>query len=119
MRKKALPLIVLCAAVFFLVQCSGVQVPPDKQRYVGVWETRHGSPTYMHLTISAGGNVKYKRVEPGRSSSITSPISSWNGNNFKVGISIASTEFVVQRTPYRGRDGRWHMMVDGVDLIRR
>ena len=117
-RKKQIVLIMLCAVAIFSLNCTGLQVPPEKNHYVGVWQSVHGSPSIMQLTITSNGQVKYRRIDPGRIVSINSNIKEWNGNNFKVGLLFATTEFVVQRTPYRSR-GRWHMVVDGVNLVRR
>lgn len=116
--KKPFLFLILSAAMIFMIQCAGVQIPKNKQSYVGVWETPRNSPTYMFLSISSNGQVKYERVDAGRSSSITAPITEWNGNNFKAGVLKLSTEFIVNKTPYKS-GGNWYMTVDGVNLKRK
>ncbi|MGL4369666.1 MAG: hypothetical protein ACRCUT_08340 [Spirochaetota bacterium] len=86
--------------------------------YVGVWETKPRSPTYMYLAITSNGQVNYSRKDPNTSVSFNGPIKEWKGKNFIVAVLVAKTEFTVQKTPYRGGDGRTHMMVDGVDLVK-
>ncbi len=116
--KKVFPVVVTLAAMLLVTQCMGIQVPKEKQNYIGVWETPRKASTYMYLKISANGQVEYKREEPGISKSITGPLTEFNGDNFKVAIAIATTEFVVSKKPYKAKDGRWHMVVDGIDLTK-
>lgn len=115
--KKILSFVMLLTALIFVVQCASVQLPKDKQNYVGVWESERKSPTYMYLSISSNGQVSYKRVDSGKSNSLTAPIVEWKGRNFKVGVLSVTTEFVVRKAPYKS-GGKWRMVVDGVELTR-
>lgn len=72
----------------------------------------------MELLISQDGNVAYRRVEGGRTTTINAPLQEFDGNNFKVGVGPMSTTFVVSVPPHQvGQD--WKMTVDGVELTRK
>jgi hypothetical protein len=90
----------------------GQPVPADKSAYVGEWQ--HPA---MYLLLTADGSVRYKRLAGGGSTSIEGPLKGFHGNDFDVGIGPMSTTFVVSKPPH-AEGGRWHMMVDGVDLVR-
>lgn len=90
----------------------GKPVPPDKAAYVGEWKR----PT-MYLLITQDGAVRYKRLKGGGSTSITGPLQGFGGDNFEVGLGPIRSTFVVTRPP-REANGRWTMVVDGVELTR-
>lgn len=95
----------------FLSACGG---PPPMTRtaYVGEWVGQD-----MRLAIDAKGNVDYQRKKSNGHSSISAPISKWEGDDFVVGVSVLSTRFVVSRPPSE-KEGVWTMVVDGVELKR-
>lgn len=97
----------------FLVAC-GQPVPVDKTSYVGEWRAKD-----RILIIKPDGRVEYERKSTdGKGNvSIKAPIQEFDGNNFKVGIGIFTTTFVVSRPPFH--DGAvWKMVVDGVELTK-
>ena len=101
----------LLAALLALAGCSK-PVPPEKAAYVGEWQ----SPS-MTLVITQEGRVAYKRVKCSASSSVDGPIQKFEGDHFHVGIPYLTTRFDVSRPPFQ-QDGRWKMVVDGVELTK-
>jgi hypothetical protein len=95
-----------------LLSACGKPVPSEKAIYVGEW--RH--PT-MYLLITQDGSVKYKRLKGGVTTSIQAPLKGFSGDDFEVGIGPIKTVFVVSKPPYP-MDGKWVMVVDGVELTR-
>jgi hypothetical protein len=103
---------VLFAIVLALLAGCGKPVPPDKAAYVGEWQ----QPT-MYLLITADGSVSYKRLQGGVTTSISAPLKKFEGDNFEAGVGPMSTAFVVSKPPHQV-DGKWKMVVDGVELTR-
>ncbi len=101
----------LLALVLVLCGC-GKPVPPEKSSYVGEWQ----HPT-MYLLLTQDGSVRYKRIQGGATTSVDGPLKGFHGNNFEVGIGPMSTTFVVTKPPHED-DGKWKMIVDGVELVR-
>jgi hypothetical protein len=103
-----------CAALALLLLAAacGKPLPPEKAAYVGDW----GSRT-MSLRIAQEGTVAYKRVSGNVTTSVNGPIQRFEGDNFVVGIPGLTTTFVVSRAPLQ-QEGRWTMVVDGVELTR-
>ena len=101
----------LLAALLALAGCSK-PVPPEKAAYVGEWQ----SPS-MALVITQEGNVAYKRVKGSTTTSVNGPLRKFEGNNFVVGIPYLTTSFEVSKPPFQ-QDGRWKMVVDGVELTK-
>ncbi|HEY8586754.1 MAG TPA: hypothetical protein VIL60_08530 [Rhodanobacter sp.] len=99
----------LCGCL--LVGCAK-PLPPDKVTYAGLWR----APS-MSLLITEGGNVNYTRKQGGVSKSINGPLSSFEGDDFVVGLGPVKTTFVVSTPPYQDQ-GSWKMVVDGVELTR-
>ncbi|MEO5672761.1 MAG: hypothetical protein ABIR26_18895 [Ramlibacter sp.] len=104
-------LLALFALVIALGGC-GKPVPADKSAYIGEWQQEA-----MYLLITADGSVNYKRLRGGSTTTIEGPLRAFDGNNFDVGIGPMSTTFVVSKPPYQA-DGKWKMVVDGVELTR-
>ncbi|ROZ62428.1 hypothetical protein [Ramlibacter sp. WS9] len=103
----------LFAAVLALLAAGcGKPVPPDKAAYVGEWQ----QPA-MYLLITADGSVSYKRLKGGATTSVDAPLKKFDGDNFEAGVGPMSTVFVVSKPPYQV-DGKWKMVVDGVELTR-
>jgi len=101
----------LFAIVLVLCSCSK-PVPPEKASYVGEWK----HPT-MYLLLTQEGSVRYKRMQGGVNTSIEGPLKGFQGNNFEVGVGPMSTTFVVTVPPHED-EGKWKMVVDGVELVR-
>lgn len=107
-------LLALGAALLLHVSCSASEklLPPDKANYAGQWKAPD-----MDLLITPAGNVQYKRVRNGATTTVNGPIQAFKGSDFSVGFLFLSTTFVVSRAPYQ-EDGKWKMVVDGVELIK-
>lgn len=71
----------------------------------------------MYLLITQDGSVRYKRIQGGATTSVDGPLKGFKGNDFEVGIGPLSTTFVVTKPPHED-DGKWKMVVDGVELVR-
>lgn len=99
------------ALMLALAGC-GNPVPPEKADYVGEWQ----QPT-MYLLITPDGSVSYKRLKGGATTSIDGPLKGFSGDDFEVGVGPLSTMFDVSRPPHRV-EGKWKMIVDGVELTR-
>ena len=109
MNVRAIPLILLLT--LFLSGC-GTPVPADKADYVGVWRSQE-----MVLSITQDGSIDYKRQRGSAETSINGPLQEFQGDDFSVGVWFISTTFVVSKPPYQ-EDGRWKMVVDGVELTK-
>ncbi|MDX2219880.1 MAG: hypothetical protein SF172_12730 [Burkholderiales bacterium] len=103
---------VLIVFLMVLLAACSEPVPMTRTAYVGDW----AGPD-MRLSIRTDGHVDYERKKPNGSSSISAPISKWDGHDFLVGVGIFSTRFVVSQPPIE-REGVWTMVVDGVPLRR-
>jgi hypothetical protein len=95
-----------------LLAACGSPPPMTRTAYVGEWVGKD-----MRLAIDAKGNVDYQRKKANGQSSITAPISKWDGDDFVVGVAFMTTRFVVSRPPTE-KEGVWTMVVDGVELRR-
>ncbi len=100
-------------AAGLVLGCSGSGVPPDKQDFVGAWEAPN-----MRLYIEPDGDVSYARRDGSARTEVNAPIQGFSASGFEVGVWIFTTEFAVSVPPHQAEDGRWHMTVDGVDLVR-
>jgi len=105
-------LVLLLLLVVLMLAACGIEVPPEKQTYVGEWRGLG-----MRLTITTDGSVDYQRKKGGGSTSINAPLQGFEGDNFIVGVGVFDTTFVVNRPPWQERD-QWKMVVDGVELTR-
>ena len=109
---RALSVLLLVACMALLAGC-GEPIPHDKSAYAGEWRGRE-----MRLLITPDGRCEYaRRHQGGASTKISAPIQRFEGDNFVVGVGPFSTTFVVARPPHLA-DGRWKMVVDGVELTR-
>lgn len=103
--------ILLLGLALALTGC-GKPVPADKASYVGEWHNK-----IMYLLITQDGSVVYKRLKGGTTVSVNGPLKGFNGDSFDVGVGPISTTFKVGKPPYQ-ENGQWHMVVDGVPLIK-
>ncbi len=111
MRQRAF-LLAATGALLALLGACGVPVPRDKAAWVGEWQT-----PAMYLLITQDGSVRYKRLESGVSTEVEGPLKGFTGDDFEVGVGPMSTTFIVTRPPHQAA-GKWHMTVDGVDLVK-
>ncbi|KAF1025748.1 hypothetical protein [Acinetobacter sp.] len=93
-----------------LLTACGKPLPVDKQNYSGTWQSEDGR---VNLMITSEGRVEYSNKQPNSSSSVSAPISKFEGNNFSAGIGPLSTEFKVSQAPQQTAEGSWTMTVDG------
>jgi hypothetical protein len=89
-----------------------VPVPANKAAYVGEWLGEK-----MRLKIHQDGKVEYKRDQPGKNVSLSIELQCFDGDNFDAGWSVFHSTFVVSKPPHRVQ-GKWKMMVDGVELTK-
>ena len=107
---RLMPSLVL---VFLLSSCgTPVQMPADKQEYVGAWTSAS-----MCLTISEHATVSYERVGKKGKTVIRAPIKAFEGDDIVVGFLFIKNTFDVEEPPYHD-GGTWRMRVDGVELVR-
>jgi hypothetical protein len=105
------PTVFLAIALVMLTACAQA-VPADKAVYVGTW-----SGPGFSLLITQDGTVRYRRLRDGASTTVSGPLQSFEGSDFRVGVGPFATTFVVSEPPRRV-DGQWRMTVDGVELRR-
>ena len=103
---------VLLASCLVLLAACAEPLPKDKLEYAGEWR---GEST--RLVISPEGHCDYERRRGGSNVSINAPIQRFEGDNFVVGVGPLTTTFVVSKAPHLA-EGRWRMVVDGVELTR-
>jgi hypothetical protein len=108
MKKGWLAIVFLC----LLLSACGIEVPADKQQYVGEWKG-----VGMTMVITSDGGFSYERIKGSGKTSINAPIQGFQGDNFTVGIGLFDTTFTVT-VPPNNESGKWKMVVDGVELTR-
>ncbi len=94
------------------IACSSKPLPDDKLAYAGHW-TGKG----VDLTLTEGGRCSYHRVSDDGSVDVDAPVQRFDGDDFVVGLAFFNTTFDVTAPPHQ-QDGRWHMTVDGHELVR-
>ena len=109
MRPLAAALIAPCLVL--LAACAE-PLPSHRLEYAGEWR---GDTTL--LVISPSGHCEYERRRNGNSVKINAPIQRFEGDNFVVGVGPFTTTFAVSKPPHLA-NGRWRMVVDGVELTR-
>ena len=113
MLKKLISVLFLCTTVL-LVACSK-PIAADKQNYIGQWQSADGR---INMEITAEGRLEYSNQQPGKSSSISAPISEFKGDSFSAGLGPLSSDFIVSQAPKQIADGTWSMTVDNHELNR-
>ena len=103
---------VLLASCLALLAACAEPLAKDKLEYAGEWR---GGTT--RLVISPAGHCEYERRNNGHSVNLNAPIQRFEGDNFVVGVGLFTTTFVVSKPPHMA-NGRWRMVVDGVELTR-
>lgn len=88
-------------------------LPPDKADYAGQWEGE-----LVKLSITPDGMAVYERQGKGNmKTTVSGPISKFEGDNFTVGFWFMATAFEVSQPPIE-EGNRWTMTVDDVDLYK-
>lgn len=100
------------AAIALVLGACAEPVPAAKRSYVGYWKSEE-----MALQISADGQLHYWRRRDNKTTNMSVPIKSFHGNNFEAGLGGMTTMFVVSQPPHEV-DGKWKMVVDGVELVK-
>lgn len=98
-----------------LVGCSK-PLPTDKSSYAGHWLS---ADSRVSLEITPAGRVEYSNEQPGKSTSLSSPIKAFNENGFEAGFGPFGTEFKVSQPPSQDAQGHWFMIVDGYTLSKQ
>jgi hypothetical protein len=88
---------------------SGIEVPADKNAYVGAWT----APGYV-LSIEPSGKVHYERHEGNAEVTLNAPIQKFVRDDFLVGALFWTTTFHVTAPPHQ-EDKVWRMTSDGVN----
>ena len=104
----------LAAVLALTLAACGKPLPSDRTDYVGVWQDEGNN---VYLRITRDGKVQYKRAQGGSTASIDAPLKGFHGNNFEVGVWLATTVFEVAEAPHPVFN-KWKMTVDGVELTR-
>ena len=97
-----------------LVACAK-PLPAEKIAYAGTWTS---ADSRVNITITPEGRVEYSNEQPGKSSSVSAPFKSFDGDNFDAGIGPLSTEFKVTQPPKQDAQGNWFMIIDGHTLAK-
>lgn len=97
-----------------LVGCAK-PLPAEKVAYAGTWTS---ADSRVNITITPEGRVEYSNKQPGKSSSVSAPIKSFNGDNFDAGIGPLTTAFKVNQPPKQDQQGNWFMIIDGHTLAK-
>jgi hypothetical protein len=105
---RSLALLVLA----LLITACGQPVPPERAAYVGEWKAES-----MYLLITQDGSLQYQRRKDGATTSLNGPIKGFDGDNILFGIGALETTFVVEQPPQQ-IEGRWVIVVDGVELVK-
>ncbi|NHB57642.1 hypothetical protein G8E00_12205 [Acinetobacter shaoyimingii] len=104
-----------CILAVVLLGCAK-PIPENKLDYVGSWAS---ADNRVNLVISADGRLEYSNNQPQKSSTLSVPIKSFEGNNFQAGVGPFSTEFTVSQPPKKDEQGNWFMVVDDYLLAKR
>lgn len=108
--------IFLCLLISTLLIACSKPLDSNKINYAGSWMS---ADSRVSLTITPEGRIEYSNQQPGKSSSLSAPIQSFNGDNFEAGVGPFSTEFKVTQVPTQDAQGNWYMIVDGYTLAKR
>ncbi len=119
MRSLLVALVVVAAGIAVLVWrlaatgsvygLSGIEVPADKNAYVGVWT----APGHV-LIVEASGKIHYERHENNVNVTLDVPIQKFSGDDFLAGALFWTTTFHVSQPPHL-EDKVWRMTSDGVN----
>lgn len=106
---------VLCSLLSIVLFGCSKPLPADKAHYAGQWIS---ADSRVHMTITPEGRIEYSNEQPGKSSSVSAPIKSFEDDHFNAGIGPLSTEFKVNQPPQQDAQGNWFMIVDGYTLAK-
>ncbi len=121
-------LLLACFVVFSAASMSaccggeGLSVTPaelsaeDEKKfddYVGEWSGEN-----TKLSIGKDKMVHYEKTG-GMSKKLDAPVMAFKpGKELEVGALGITTKFKINKAPKKGKDGKWTMTVDGVELTR-
>ena len=109
-----------------LLHGCGIEVPPEKQDYIGEWKF-DSDTLQISLMIAADGWVEYRRsykeenVKEEFSSEtieVSGKIKEFKGDDFVIRVLLIKTTFKVDKPPHRDTLN-WKMTVDGVELTKK
>lgn len=103
---------VVVAVVLLMNLGCGKPVPDDKYDFVGNWGASNAE-----LEITSTGWASWRQVKDGKTVKVSGPIKELRNDRIDIGIWFVSTSLKVSMPPYEDV-GRWHMIVEGEDLIR-
>jgi hypothetical protein len=106
-------LLAACLLAPRAVLAEPLPVPAEKAAYIGEWVGKD-----MRLNIAKNGQIDYKITRPNKKVDMSIELLRFSGNNFDAGYGVISTTFVVSKPPHK-EDGKWKMVVDGVELTKR
>jgi hypothetical protein len=104
----------LLTLLLILISACSKPLPEDKKDYAGLWTDDKKT---ISLLIQTSGEVSYERKEDSTTVTINAPLKEFNGDNFVVGIGFMTTDFIVSEPPTK-KEGKWQMVVDGVQLTK-
>lgn len=87
-------------------------LPKGMEGHAGFWSSHSA-----YLLIEPGGNVTYIQSGAPRDWHLTAPAHSFTSSGFSMGLLGVNRRFRIDQPP-RERDGRWRMVVDGIDFER-
>lgn len=105
----------LCLILSFSLLGCSEPLPADKSQYAGTWIS---ADSRINLVITPEGLIEYSNQQPGKSTSVSSPIKSFNEHGFEAGVGPLTTTFKVAQVPTQDSQGNWFMIVDGFTLAK-
>jgi hypothetical protein len=113
MIKKFFIVAVLFSLTQLIVSC-GKALPPEWKELEGVWQNEE-----VYMQISADGSFQYKRQSQGQNVEINTWIKEYSDKGFTVSTVVSTTDFVVNRKPFKDESGNSMMEVDGRILVKK
>ncbi len=105
----------LCLLLSLVLLGCSKPLPPDKIQYAGTWIS---ADSRVNVLITPEGRIEYSNQQPGKSTSVSSPIKSFNEHGFDAGVGPLTTTFKVTQAPTQDNQGNWFMIVDGYTLAK-
>lgn len=113
--KMKLKTLVFCGLIGLTLIGCGKPLPNEKMDYAGTWAS---ADSRVNIVITPEGRVEYSNQQPGKTSSVSAPLTEFEGENFKAGLGPFTTEFKVTQAPKQDSQGNWFMVVDGYTLAK-
>lgn len=105
----------LCLVLSLALWGCAQPLPADKNQYAGTWIS---ADSRVNLIITPEGRIEYSNQQPGKSTSVSSPIKSFSEQGFDAGIGPLTTTFKVTQAPTQDSQGNWFMIIDGYTLAK-